>query len=96
MATYIAHYRSPESGAERAKGLFEYESDARAGSKRNMHDARLAMLTLFGNEALPWVITETELKRGAGTQVDGQMELDFREPIEEPKRRRKTVERGRV
>ena len=95
MATYIAHYRSPESGAERARGLFEYESAARAGSKRNNHDARVAMLELFGNEALPWVITKVELKRGEGNQVDGQMELDFREPLEAPKRRR-TVERGKV
>ena len=96
MATYIAHYRSPDSDAERARGTFEFESAARAGSKQNMRDARLAMLELFGNAAVPWIITETELKRGAGAVASGQMELDFREPVEEPKRRRRTVERGMV
>lgn len=97
MTTYVAHYRSPNFGAERAKGTFEYESACRAGSKQNAHDARLAMLEQFGAEALPWVITSTELKTAATAVLsDGQLELDFREPPEPPKRQRRTVERGRV
>ena len=97
MAVYIAHYRSPNSGAERAKGTFVFESSARAGCKQNMHEARLAMLEEFGAEAVAWVITEIERKEAAAAEVsDGQLELDFREPIAEPKRKRRTVERGKV
>ena len=99
MATYIAHYRSPNSGAERAKGTFEYESASRAGSKQNARDARLAMLTEFGNVAVSWIITEVELKgatAGTAEVADGQLELDFRDPIKEPKRKKRTVQRGLV
>ena len=96
MATYIAHYRSPNS-AERAKGTFEYESESRAGSRQNMRDARMTMLTLYGNEAVPWIITETELRVDAPSDIsDGQLELDFRDPLPEPKRRRRSVDRGKV
>ena len=39
MQTYIAHYSSPAASDARAKGLFEFESESRAGSKANLHDA---------------------------------------------------------
>ena len=97
MATYIAHYRSPNSGTERAKGTFEFESASRAGSKQNARDARMAMLTTFGNIAVPWIISGVELKAGSVADVaSGQLELDFRDPIEEPKRKKRTVQRGLV
>lgn len=32
MATYIAHYQSPKGSYDRERGLFEFESDARAGA----------------------------------------------------------------
>ena len=41
MATYIAHYQSPKGSYDRERGLFEFESDARAGTKANAHDARM-------------------------------------------------------
>ena len=53
MATYIAHYQSPKGSYERERGLFEFESDARAGTKANAHDARMKMLELFGALHLP-------------------------------------------
>ena len=46
MQTYIAHYRSPAASDARATGLFEFQSDARAGTKANSRDARLRMLEL--------------------------------------------------
>ena len=48
MQTYIAHYRSPAASDARATGLFEFQSDARAGTKANSRDARLRMLELYG------------------------------------------------
>ena len=48
MQTYIAHYSSPSASAQRAKGVFEFESDARANTKGNNHDARMRMLELYG------------------------------------------------
>lgn len=97
MPTYIAHYRSPNSGTERARGTFEYESESRAGSKQNMRDARMAMLTEFGSVAVPWIITEVELRCEAPADIsDGQLELDFREPLEDSKRKKRTFQRGLI
>ena len=94
MATYIGHYRSPNSGAERAMGLFEFESEHKAGSKANLHDARMAMLEQFGNVAVPWIITDVEIARGAAAaQTDGQLQLDFREPLKQTRVKR-TIDRG--
>ena len=95
MATYVAHYKSPRTD-QPVSGSFEFESEHRAGSKQNMHDARMHMLTMYGNEAVTWNIDSVEQKRASSQTMDGQMELDFREPAEQPKRRRKTVDRGRV
>lgn len=96
MATYIAHYRSPNSGAERAMGTFEFESESRAGSKQNMHDARITMLEQFGSVAVPYIITATEQKKAGNADLtDGQLELDFRDPIKQTRVKR-TFERGKI
>lgn len=78
MQTYVAHYRSPAASDARATGCFEFESEHRAGTKANQHDARMRMLEMYGNEAVSWSIDEVELKRATGQQLDGQLELDFR------------------
>ena len=87
MQTYIAHYRSPDASSQRARGLFEYESGARLGSRENQHDARLKMLELFGKDAVSWTIEKTERKKVHDDHSDGQLELDFREPRPERKRK---------
>lgn len=87
MQTYIAHYRSPNASADRAKGLFEFESASRVGTKANAHDARVRMLEIFGSDALSWTIEKVERKKATGTAIDGQLELDFRAP--KPARKRK-------
>ena len=60
MQTYIAHYSSPSASAQRAKGVFEFESDARANTKGNNHDARMRMLELYGKDAVSWTIDKVE------------------------------------
>ncbi len=87
LVSYIAHYRSPDASAKRAKGLFEFESGARFGSKANAHDARVRMLELFGNDALSWNIEKIEKKKSNDGMADGQLELDFRDPVKKPKRK---------
>lgn len=90
MPTYVAHYLSPTGSAERASGVFEFESDARAGTKANAHDARLKMLELFGASAVSWTIEQVERKKATpkpDVPTDGQMALDFRPPKPERKRR---------
>ncbi len=87
MATFTAHYISPNASDNRARGLFEFESAARLGSKANAHDARLHMLEMFGNAALSWEIVKIEHKRASKDHTDGQMQLDFRDPV---KHKRKT------
>ena len=89
MQTYIAHYRSPNASADRAKGLFEFESGARAGTKANAHDARVRMLEIFGNEALSWTIDKVERKTVSDAHSDGPLELDFRPAAPKCKRKAK-------
>lgn len=89
MQTYIAHYRSPAASDARATGLFEFESDARAGSKGNLHDARLKMLEVYGKDAVSWTIDRVERKRASKQAQDGQLELDFRPPKAQRKRAKK-------
>ena len=91
MATYIAHYQSPKGSYERERGLFEFESDARAGTKANAHDARMKMLELFGASAVSWTIEKVERAGAAPAEkrektTDGQLALDFRPPKPERKR----------
>ncbi len=94
---FVAHYRSPNASGARARGLFEFESASRLGSKANAHDARVRMLELFGSDALSWSVTSIEHKRATRSQdaSDGQMELDFREPVPDaPRRKRRSTKRG--
>ncbi len=79
MPVYIAHYRSPR-GSNQTVGIFEFTSSHRLGSKQNMHDARMHMLTTYGNEAVAWQIDSIEPKKANDVRSDHQMELDFREP----------------
>lgn len=98
MSLFVAKYRSPNASGERSRGLFEFESDARLGSKANAHDARVKMLELYGNDALAWTIEDIrhKSKKPAAAQADGQMELDFREPLKEAPKRRRSTKRGVV
>ncbi|MBQ6391505.1 MAG: hypothetical protein IJH88_07770 [Eggerthellaceae bacterium] len=86
MATYLAHYKSPAAADVRGAGVFEFDSDARANSKDNLHDARLKMLEIFGKDAASWSIERVERKTASSEALDGQLTLDFRP---EKKRRRK-------
>ena len=89
MQTFQAYYRSLDTADQLAKGVFEFESDARLGSKANQHDARLKMLELFGSEAVSWVIEKVEKKKQSSEVVDGQLALDFREPVTKSRRKKK-------
>ena len=90
MASYLAYYRSPAASDVRGAGAFEFESDARLGSKDNQRDARLKMLETFGKDAASWSIVKVEKKTAKNSAMDGQMELDFRP--EKKRRRRRTKE----
>lgn len=89
MAVFTAHYLSLKSSAKRVNGLFDFESNNRLGSKALQKDARLAMLERFGQDSLPWTIDKIERKKKRSGQVDGQMMLDFRDPVPEKKRKKK-------
>lgn len=89
MATFTAHYLSPKANIKRVNGLFDFESENRLGSKALEKDARLAMLSRFGNDSLPWIIDKIERKKKRSAQADGQMMLDFRDPVKEKKRKKK-------
>lgn len=93
MKLYRAHYASPQ-GVNPVNGTFEFESDSNAGSKKNMHDARMKMLEMFGKEAVAWLIDSVELAGKGEASEFVQMQLDFREP-KKPRVRHK-VERGKV
>ena len=90
MTVYLAHYRSPSAADVRGAGAFEFESDARIGSKDNLHDARLRMLEMFGSCAASWNIDKVERKTAKNKAMNGQLELDFRP--EKKRRRRRTKE----
>ncbi len=89
MSVFIAHYKSPDASSNRAKGLFEFDSSARLGSKGNMHDARIRMLEMFGNDALGWSIEKIEKKTSKSLDQDGQLELDFRKPIGKKRKKKR-------
>lgn len=90
MTVYLAHYQSPTKADVRGSGVFEFESDARAGSKDNLHDARMKMLEIFGKDAVSWDIERVEKKTAKTEALDGQLTLDFRP--EKKRRRRRTKE----
>ncbi len=90
MTAYLAYYRSPAAADVRGAGAFEFESDARLGTKDNQRDARLKMLELFGKDAASWSIEKVERTTAKNKALDGQLELDFRP--EKKRRRRRTKE----
>ena len=95
MTRYRATIVSPKGAAPKSS-VIEFESEHRAGSKLNVQDARYKMLELHGSEALAWSVKVDE-KVAESTPGDAKMEqmmLDFREPVEPPKRKRRTVKRG--
>lgn len=76
-------------------GTFEFESENKAGSKKNATDARIKMLELFGNEAVSWQIDTVERADEADAAVEYiQPQLDFREP--KKVRKHHTFERGKI
>ena len=89
MTTYLAHYQSPAAADVRGSGVFEFESDARTGSKDNLRDARLKMLEIFGKDAASWKIEKVERKTVKSEALDGQLTLDFRPQKKRRKRRTK-------
>ncbi len=93
LADYVAYYRSLDSDSRHISGMLSFTSDARLGTKANAHDARLRMLEEFGNEALSWSIYRIDRKRARTDQMDGQQQLDFREPA---KRRKRNTQRGLI
>ena len=78
----------------RGAGVFEFESDARAGSKDNLHDARMKMLEIFGKDAVSWDIERVEKKTAKTETLDGQLTLDFRP--EKKRRRSSTMSANRL
>ena len=90
MTAYLAHYKSPAAADVRGAGFFEFESEARAGSKENLHDARVKMLETFGKDAASWQIKQVERKTAKSGVLDGQLQLDFRP--EKKRRKRRTKE----
>lgn len=86
MPSYLAHYVSP-AGEHPTRGIIEFESNHRASSKENMHDARMEILRINGNKALSWTIDSIEIKRADDERCGNQMEFDFRAP-RKPKRYR--------
>lgn len=94
MKTYRAHYTSPV-GANPVNGTFEFESESKAGSRKNATDARIKMLEVFGNDAVSWVIDQIELIEGVDEATEYiQPQLDFREP--KKVRKHHTFQRGRL
>lgn len=90
MTVYLAHYLSPKAADVRGAGAFEFESDARIGTKENLRDARVKMLEEFGSGAASWNIEKVERVTARNGAMDGQLELDFRP--EKKRRRRRTKE----
>ena len=90
MALYLAHYTSPAAADVRGTGYFEFESDARVGTRENLRDARMRMLEMFGKEAVSWEIDGVDRQQRKTALLDGQLELDFRP--EKKRRRRRTKE----
>ena len=87
MTAYLAHYRSPAAADVHGVGVFEFESEARAGTKENQRDARMKMLETFGKDAASWSIVQVERKTAKSEVTDGQLQLDFR-PVKKRRRRR--------
>ena len=81
-------------GATPSSSTIEFESEYRAGTKQNIQDARYKMLELHGSEAISWTVTDIKRVPESEQGVQEQLMLDFREPTEQPKRKRRSVKRG--
>ena len=90
---FRAFISSPQ-GANPVSTSIEFESEHKAGSKQNLQDARFKMLELHGAEAISWQVTDVQrLSDRAPVGATEQLMLDFRDPVEAPKRA-KRVKRG--
>ncbi len=90
---YRATIVSPK-GASPTSSVIEFESEHRAGSKKNIQDARYKMLELHGSEAISWTVKDIEkVPEGQSNAPAEQLMLDFREPIA-PRKRRASIKRG--
>lgn len=92
MARYRATIVSPK-GAAPTSSVIEFESEFRAGSKRNIQDARYKMLEIHGSEAVSWTVRDVEKVPDISDAPTEQLMLDFREP-KQPSKRRPRVKRG--
>ena len=90
MTAYLAYYKSPAAADVRGAGVFEFQSNARANSKDNLRDARLAMLEAFGKGAASWGIEKVQRKTAANAVLGGQLAFDF--DSQKKRRRRRTKE----
>lgn len=91
MARYRATIVSPKGEAPKSS-VIEFESEFRAGSKRNIQDARYKMLEIHGAEAVAWTVKDIERVAETADAPVEQLMLDFREPKQS--RRRHSVKRG--
>lgn len=89
---YRATIVSPRGETPKTSTI-EFESEHRAGSRQNIQDARYKMLEIHGKEAVAWTVKEVE-RADESVQGQEQLMLDFRDPVEPPKRKRRTVKRG--
>lgn len=88
MAEYLAYYKSLDADTNHITGTFIFDSESKLGSKSNKSDARIKMLSLYGNDALSWTIEKIEKKKKSAKIMNGQLALDFRQPV---KKKRKTA-----
>lgn len=88
MAEYLAYYKSLDADTHHITGTFIFKSENKLGSKANASDARIEMLKMFGNDALSWTINKIEKKKKSTKIMNGQLALDFRQPV---KKKRKTT-----
>ena len=89
MTTYVAHYRSLDADTNRSCGVFQFDSSSKINSRRNEHDARLAMLELFGNDALSWQIEKIVKHSSRDSGVSGQLAFDWRGPAKKKRKVKK-------
>lgn len=90
---YRATIVSPK-GASPKSSVIEFESEHRAGSKKNIQDARYKMLELHGSEAVSWTVKDIErVPEDTPDAPVEQLMLDFREPVA-PRKRRPNIKRG--
>ncbi len=91
---YRATIVSPK-GVNPKSSIIEFESEYRAGSKKNIQDARYKMLELHGSEAVSWTVKDVERvpENNQQSGIEEQLMLDFRDP-EKKKRVRRNVKRG--